>query len=816
MASAAFPLPPPSFSAVSHSDPSRAVSVSPRRPPSDEKKKKKKKKEKEKTKGKQNYSDGGGKSQTKLSMLRAQIGALCKEGRPEMARRLFDSIPAPIPTVLWNTLLIGYVCNSLPDEALRLYAAMVAASAPADAYTFSSALKACAELRLLPHGEAIHARLLRLPDSLLLHNTVLCNSLLNLYASSPETTAAAACRLFDRMPVRNVVSWNTMLRWAARRGRPLESLSMFKEMVEGGTEPSAVSFINVFPAAAALGDVSAAMALFGMLLKRGDELAADPFVASAAVCMLAELGDVAAARRAFDLSAAAARTTEVWNAMIGGYIQNGLNESALRLFARMLGAPVPTDAVTHVAALAASPGPRLGAQVHGRVVKSFGAAPPVVLANALMGMYARCGEVEAAALELFRRMPDRDAVSWNTIVAGRVQSGLDREALAMVREMTVEPDEVTLAAVLSAASNLGELRPGKEAHGRLLRRGIGGAAMDSYLIDMYAKGGAVGAARRLFDGAAARDLVTWNAMIAGHARAGQSEPALALFRELLRAGLPPSATTLSSVLPCCGAAGGLRSARELHGFAVRRGLDANPFVGTSLVDAYAKCGWLGGAEKVFEGMPERGVVAHTAMISGLGAHGQGRRALALFAEMRARGLSPDAATFVAAMAACAHAGLVEEGLALFRLMEGEAGVAASHEHHCCVVDMLGRAGRVREAYDFALRLGDKGRFVGIWGSLLAACRQHGELELARAAAARVFEIERGGGGAGHHVLLANALAARGRWEEVGAVRRRMRAGGVSKEPGFSDIRVGHGSHRFSARPPEDDDDEFQRPAEPPL
>ncbi|CAA6669499.1 unnamed protein product [Spirodela intermedia] len=695
----------------------------------------------------------------KLS-VRAQLGQLCKEGRLELARRLFDTLPRPVPTVVWNTLLIGYVCNSLPMEALRLYALMDAAP---DAYTFSSTLKACADERRLRAGESLHGRLLRLPRPGLLRNRVLNNSLLGMYAAcSPESPrAAAAVRLlFDRMPKRNVVSWNTMLGWALKARRPLDSLKMFKKMVDGGTRPSAVSFVNVFPAVAAMEDWRNSMVLYGMLLRHGDEYVDDAIVTSSAICMFSELSDVSAARRAFDRSAT--RNTEVWNAMIGGYVQNDLPEDALDLFVQILAQDaVLADTVTLIAALMAA-----------SMLQNSTAPPPVILSNALMVMYSRCGSVQTA-LDLFHQMPEKDVVSWNTMASALVQNGLETEG-------SCSADAVTLTAALSAASNLGDIRTGREAHGYLIRHGIGGGAgMDSYLIDVYAKSGAVEIARRLFDMAGERreqDLVTWNAMIAGYAQAAQAEPAVALFRKMLLEEedddhLAPSAVTLSSVIPACGAAGGLRSGRE------------NVFVGTSLVDMYAKCGCVDGAEKVFDGMREKNSVTYTTMISGLGAHGLGCRALSLFWEMQWRGMAPDAVTFVAAMTACGHSGMVEEGLELFHLMEEEFQIPASVEHHCCVVDMLGRAGRIKEAYDFARELGEDGGFVGIWGSLLAACRLHGELELGKRVAERLFEIERRAGGAaaagvsGYHVLLSNVYAAEGSWEKVNGIRRRMRSRG---------------------------------------
>ncbi|XP_062226629.1 pentatricopeptide repeat-containing protein At3g22150, chloroplastic-like [Phragmites australis] len=740
--------------------------------------------------------DGGKKTHPTAS----QVRRLCKQGRLDRARRLLlEALPRPPPTLLCNVLLIAYVARALPDHALRLYALLNHAAYPpprSDHYTYSSALTACARTGRLRLGRSIHAHLLRrarsLPDS-----AVLRNSLLNLYASCVryrDGGVDVVRRQFDAMPKRNSVSWNTLFGWYVKTGRPHEALELFTRMLEDGVRPTPVSFVNVFPAVAS-DDPSWPFVLYGLLVKHGVDYVNDLFVVSSAIAMFSELGDVQSAWRVFER--AAKKNTEVWNTMITGYVQNGKFSEAMDLFNQLLGSrEVPLDVVTFLSALTAasqSQDGKLGQQLHGYLIKGMHGTLPVILGNALVVMYSRCGNVQTA-FDLFDRLAEKDIVSWNTMVTAFVQNDFDLEGLLLVYQMQKSgfaADSVTLTAVLSAASNTGDLRIGKQAHGYLIRRGIEGEGLESYLIDMYAKSGRIEIAQRVFGdyGTDERDEVTWNAMIAGYTQSGQSEKAVLVFRAMLEAGLEPTSVTLASVLPACDpVGGGISAGKQIHCFAVRRCLDINVFVGTALVDMYSKCGEITSAEQVFGGMIEKSTISYTTMISGLGQHGFGRRALSLFYSMKEKGLKPDAVTFLAAISACNYSGLVEEGLALYRSME-TFGLAATPQHHCCIVDMLGKAGRVEEAYDFVEELGDQSNFVSIWGSLLASCKAQGKQELAKLVTERLLCIEKKYGHAGYNVLLSHIFSAESNWSSADSLRKEMRLRGLRKVAGSSWIRV---------------------------
>ncbi|KAL6843859.1 hypothetical protein ACP4OV_026430 [Aristida adscensionis] len=744
---------------------------------------------------------GGGGRKAQQAPTASQVRRLCKQGRLDRARRLLlEALPRPLPPLLCNALLIAYVARALPDHALRLYALLNHAARPpprSDHYTYSTALTACARTRRLRLGRSVHAHLLRraraLPDS-----AVLRNSLLNLYASCVRYRRDGGVdvvrRLFDAMPKRNAVSWNTLFGWYVKTGRPQDALEMFARMLEDGVRPTPVSFVNVFPAAAS-DDPSWPFVLYGLLVKHGVEYVNDLFVVSSAIAMFSELGDVQSAWRVFER--AAKKNTEVWNTMITGFVQNGKFSEAMDIFIRLLESrEVPLDVVTFLSALTAvsqSQDGRLGQQLHGYLMKGMNGVLPVILGNALVVMYSRCGSVQTA-FDVFDKLPEKDIVSWNTMVTALVQNDFDLEGLLLVYQMQKSgfaADSVTLTAVLSAASNTGDLQIGKQAHGYLIRHGIEGEGLESYLIDMYAKSGRIEVAQRVFDGYGneERDEVTWNAMIAGYTQSGQPEQAILVFRAMLEAGLEPTSVTLASVLPACDPVGGdVSEGKQIHCFAVRRCLDTNVFVGTALVDMYSKCGEISTAEHVFGGMTEKSTVTYTTMISGLGQHGFGKRALSLFYSMQEKGLKPDGVTFLAVISACNYAGLADEGLALYRSME-TLGLSATPQHHCCVVDLLAKAGRVEEAYEFVEGLGEDGNFLSIWGSLLSSCKAQGKQELAKLVTERLFHIEKKYGHAGYSVLLSQLFAAESNWSIADSLRKEMRLRGLRKVAGSSWIKV---------------------------
>jgi pentatricopeptide repeat protein len=294
-------------------------------------------------------------------------------------------------------------------------------------------------------------------------------------------------------------------------------------------------------------------------------------------------------------------------------------------------------------------------------------------------------------------------------------------------------------------------------------------------------------------------VVTWNTMISAHARAGEPREALSLFREMLKQqGARPDDATFVAVLGACARLGALDAGRWAHAYMRRTGRNAvDGVVGNALLDMYAKCGAVEQAAEVFDARAQRDVYTYTSMISGLAAHGRGEDALALFTDMRRAGVKPNKVTFLGVLSACCHAGFVVDGLRHLHAMAEVHGVAPGIEHYGCVVDMLGRAGRLDEAEELVTAMPVRPD-APIWGSLLSACREHGHVERAERVLQRMADDEEAD--AGGYVLMSNMYAREGRHGKALRVRRQMMKSKVDKVPGCSLIEIDGVVHEFQAVP----------------
>lgn len=138
------------------------------------------------------------------------------------------------------------------------------------------------------------------------------------------------------------------------------------------------------------------------------------------------------------------------------------------------------------------------------------------------------------------------------------------------------------------------------------------------------------------------------------------------------------------------------------GYVIKSEIEADVLVGNALIDMYAKCGSIETACKVFDEMPVRDLVSWNTVIAGQGINGRGEEAIKYFFRMQEdeAGLRPDSITFISLLSACSHAGLVEEGWLYFKSMSEDYDITPEVEHYACIVDLLGRAGRIEEAYKF--------------------------------------------------------------------------------------------------------------------
>ncbi|CAK9866876.1 unnamed protein product [Sphagnum jensenii] len=393
--------------------------------------------------------------------------------------------------------------------------------------------------------------------------------------------------------------------------------------------------------------------------------------------------------------------------------------------------------------------------------------------------------------------PQLDSFTWNRRLARYVAAGRPEKTLELFREMQLKgmtPDRFTYVPVLNACASLRALEEGRQIHAQLIQTGCEpDVFVGTSLVDMYAKCGRMDDAERVFNNMPSRAVVSWNAMILGHVRCAQGQKALVLFQQMQEKGVRPDSVTYVGVLNACASVVALEEGRCTHKQIIQNGWDSNVFVATSLVDMYAKCGSMKDAWRVFNKMPSRDVGSWNAMLGGCAMHGHGKEALQLFGQMGEEGVQPNDITFVCLLSACSHAGLVDEGMDCYASMSTVHMISPKLEHYTCIVDLLGRAGRLQEAENMIMMMPGK-PYVAAYKALLGACRIHGNIEMGERVAKIILQLEPKN--AAGYVMLSNIYASAGKRHLVDKVEQQRTERGAKKQPGLTWIEVNNEVHTF--------------------
>lgn len=581
-----------------------------------------------------------------------------------------------------------------------------------------------------------------------------------------------------------------MIRMYVQMGRPNDALNMFVEMFHSGRAmPDHFTYPIVIKACSELLFVDTGVGVHGQTVKCGFDL--DSFVQNSLLAMYMNVGEKEAAWLVFELMQE--RTVVSWNTLINGLFRNNCAEEALRVYGRMMDEGVGVDCATVVSVLQACG--VLKNVVLGREVRALalekGFWGNVVVRNALLDMYVKCGEMEEARL-LLNGMEEKDVVTWTTLINGYVVNGDARSALMLCRTMQLEgvkPNLVSVASLLSACGDLVSLKHGKCLHAWAIRQNIESeVVVETALIDMYAKCNDGNLSYKVFMKTSKKRTAPWNAVLSGFVHNRLARNAVQLFKKMLAENVRPDSPTFNSLLPAYAILADLKQAMNMHCYLVKLGFLCKLEVASMLVDIYSKCGSLGYAHQIFDTIPlkDKDIIIWTAIIDGYGKHGYGKRAVSLFNQMVQSGEKPNEVTFTSVLHACSHAGLVDEGLSLFNLMLKKYQVIPSVDHYTCIVDLLGRAGRLNDAYNL-IRTMPITHNHAVWGALLGACVIHENVELGEIAARWSFELEPEN--TGNYVLLAKLYAAVGRWRDAERVRNMVNEVGLRKTPANSLVEV---------------------------
>ncbi|WOG91255.1 hypothetical protein DCAR_0310503 [Daucus carota subsp. sativus] len=660
--------------------------------------------------------------------------------------------------------------------------------------TYANLFSACSYLKSIKQGRIVH-------DHLLLSgckaDIILQNHILNMYGKCGSLSDAV--KVFDEMSERNIVSWTSLIAGYSQNGRGVDAVRLYIDMQRSGVMPDQFTFGSVIRACANMSDdVELGRQLHGNFMK--SEFGSSLIPLNALIAMYNKYDRIIDASSVF--SRIKTKDLISWSSMISGFSQLGYELEALCCFKEMisLGVYQPNEFIfgSILSACGSLRHPQCGRQIHGMSIK-FGLGGNLFAGCSLSDMYAKCGLLHCAQIAFFE-IESPDLVSWNAIIAGFAYGGYVNDAISFfsrMRHMGFTPDNITIRSLLCAFTNPYTLNQGKQAHSYIIKHGLSSdVTVSNTILSMYAKCLNLSDAFGIFNEIKSNaDLVSWNAILTVCMHHKQAAEVFKVIKMLLLSQNRPDHITLAIVLGACGEISSLEMGDQVHCYATKSAHKVDTFVANGLIDMYTKCGSLVSARKLFDCMRNPDVISWSSLIVGYAQCGYGEEALHLFREMKSSGVKPNQVTFVGVLTACSHVGLLQEGWQLFTSMETEHGVVPTKEHCSCVVDLLARAGCIKEAEAFINHMPFDPDIV-VWKTLLAACKTNNNVEVAKRAAESILSIDPSNSAA--HVLLCSIYASNGSWKDVKRLRSLMKQNSVRKVPGQSWIEVKDKMHVFLA------------------
>ncbi|XP_071677753.1 pentatricopeptide repeat-containing protein At4g20770-like [Lolium perenne] len=691
----------------------------------------------------------------------AALSAASRAGDLDAARALLDEMPEP-NVVSWNTVIAALARSERAGEALELYEGMLREGLVPTHFTLASVLSACGAVAAPEDGRRCHGLAVKVG---LDENQFVENALLGMYTKCGSV--GEAVQLFDAMASPNEVSFTAMMGGLAQTGSVDDALRLFARMCRSGirVDPVSVSSVLGSCAQACTSEFNIVRAfqlgqcIHALIVRKG--FGSDQHVGNSLIDMYTKCMQMDEAVKVFESLPAVSIVS--WNILITGFGQAGSYEKALEVLNLMV---------------------------------ESGSEPNEVTYSNMLASCIRARDVPSARA-MFEKIPSPSLTTWNTLLSGYCQEELHQDTVELFRRMqhqNVQPDRTTLAVILSSCSRLGILDLGAQVHSASVRLLLhNDMFVASGLVDMYSKCGQIGIARSIFNRMTDRDVVCWNAMISGLSIHSFNKEAFDFFKQMRGNGMMPTESTYASMINSCAKLSSVPQGRQIHAQVVKDGYDQNVYVGSALIDMYAKCGNMDEARLCFDTMVTKNIVAWNEMIHGYAQNGFGEKAVELFEHMLTTEQRPDSVTFIAVLTGCSHSGLIDEAIALFDSMGSTYGITPVAEHYTCLIDGLGRAGRLVEVEALIDRMPCKDDPI-LWEVLLAACAVHHNAELGECAAQHLFHLDPKN--PSPYVLLSNIYASLGRHGDASGVRALMISRGVVKGRGYSWIDHKDGVRAF--------------------
>ncbi|KAI3732700.1 hypothetical protein L1987_63907 [Smallanthus sonchifolius] len=642
--------------------------------------------------------------------------------------------------------------------------------------------------------ESTHCQIIKLGT---IGDTYTANNLIGGYVKNQQLQIAH--NLFDEIPQRDTVSWNSIITGYVNYGVIESTWAVLKRMKHCGFCFDGYTFGSILKAVASNECLFAGQQVHACIVKTGYEQ--NVYSGSALLDMYAKCGRVVDAHKCFDCMPV--RNSVSWNALISGYVETADRFNSFWLFKSMHREGVRLDDGTFSPLLTLFDSPdlyKLTMQVHCTIIK-HGVSSDSSVFNATISAYSGCGSIEDSKRVFDGASGERDIVSWNAMLAACLEQDKRAVAFNLFSEMQIlgfEPDIYTYTSMISSCFEEEITNQGLSLHALVIKRGVEHLTpISNSLMAMYSgcNGIYMDYAIRIFDKMEFKDHVSWNSMLTGLSQHGFSENALKLFQIMQSENVEMDYYAFSAVLRSCADVATLQLGQQIHSLALRSGFESNEFVISNLICMYSKCGTIDNARRSFETSYKQNAVTWNSIMFAYAQHGQGQVALDLFSQMEKRKVKMDHITFVAVLTACSHNGLVEKGYTFLKKMESDYGIPPRMEHYACVIDLLGRAGHLREAQNVVIAMPFPPNAM-VWKTLLGACRLCGDVELATHVGKLLFESQP----YEHctYILLCELYGHLKWWDEIAVLKRTMKEKGVKKVPGWSWIEVGNQMHAFNA------------------
>lgn len=645
---------------------------------------------------------------TALISMYGKCGSLCG------AKNVFQKMPWR-DVVTWSVIIATLTQNAYGKEALYHFRQMQLEGVKPDKISFACALDACASLK---EGLEIHAAVV---DHELDGDTVIGNTLIKMYGKFGSVESAVD--VFEGIHHRDVSSWNAIMTACTQNGHVEEGLDLFCRMQPEGVKPDKVTFVSAVDACAILSALEWGKKVHAVIVESGYE--DDVVVGNTLVNMYGKCGSVHGASSVF--VSLLHRDVISWSTMIAAYSQNGHGQEALELFKQMQLEGIKADRISLLCVLdacASLVALEQGLRIHAASIVS-GDGQDVVVGNALISMYGKCGNVHLAS-SVFAGMSHQDVVSWNAMIAAFAQNGHHERALGLFRQMKVEgvkPDKVTFICSIDACASLAAFEEGQKVHAALVDIAYEpDVVLGTSLISMYGKCRCLPNAKNVFSRLPYCNVSSWNAMIAACAQCGHGKMALHLFFQMQLEGMQADKITFVAALDACVSVSAFEDGQKIHAMILFMEYERDILVGTALLSMYAECGSLHDATDIFCRLPHSNTVFWNAMISAFAQNGLDKEALDLFHQMKLEAVMPDKATFVCTLNACASLAALEQEYRIHASLI-DAGFAGDMMVETALIDSYGKCGNhndARKVFD-----GMAYRDIVSWNAMMAAYAQNG-------------------------------------------------------------------------------------------